>query len=99
MFKSKNHNSVEGYLFPFFQGGFAQNQVQNLAGGAAQPNISGGQIESIELLIPEKKIYDLYLDSTKDIFQQRQNLHEQNESLSQARDLLLPRLMNGKVPV
>jgi type I restriction enzyme S subunit len=99
IFKSKNHDPVERYLFPFFQGGFAQTQVQNLAGGAAQPNISGGQIESIELLVPENKILDLYMDSTKGIFQHRQNLLEQSEKLIQARDLLLPRLMNGEVAV
>lgn len=59
---------VESYLFPFFQEGVAQTQVTNLAGGAAQPNISGGQIESIQLLIPGKKIFDLYLETTKAAF-------------------------------
>jgi type I restriction enzyme, S subunit len=98
-FTSKCHGSIETFLFPFFQGGFAQTQVHNLAGGAAQPNISGSQIESIELLIPEKKILAFYLDSTKGIFCQRQNLLKQNEKLTQARDLLLPRLMNGEVAV
>ncbi len=97
LFVSKSGDPVERYLFPFFQEVFAQIQVINLAGGAAQPNISGGQIESIQLLIPNNKIFDLYLESTRAIFQQRQTLLEQNEKLTQARDLLLPRLMNGEV--
>ena len=99
LFKSKNGAPVERYLFPFFQEGVAQTQVINLAGGAAQPNISGGQIESIQLLIPDKKIFDLYLGITKAAFQQRQTLLDQNEKLTQARDLLLPCLMNGEVAV
>ena len=73
--------------------------VLDPACGSAQPNISGGQIESIQLLIPDKKIFDLYLETTKAVFQQRQALLEQNEKLIQARDLLLPRLMNGELVV
>lgn len=99
LFNSKNGAPIERYLFPFFQEGVAQTQVINLAGGAAQPNISGGQIESIQLLIPDNKIFALYLEVTKAAFQQRQTLLEQNEKLAQARGLLLPRLMNGEVTV
>ncbi len=99
LFVSKSGDPVERYLFPFFQEVFAQTQVINLAGGAAQPNISGGQIESIQLLIPDNKIFDLYLESTSAIFQQRRTLLEKNEKLTQARDLLLPRLMNGELVV
>ncbi len=97
IFKAESDDPIERLLYPFFQGGFAQTQVQNLAGGAAQPNISGGQIESIELLIPDGKILKFYLDIMRGIFQQRQNLLNQNEKLVHARDLLLPRLMNGEI--
>ncbi len=99
LFKNNYNYPFERLLFPFFQGGFAQTQIQNLAGGAAQPNISGSQIESIELLIPDKRILSLYLEATDGIFQQRQNLLDQNGRLAQARDLLLPRLMNGGIEV
>lgn len=97
LFKSKAGQPVERYLFTFFQEAVAQTQVTNLAGGAAQPNISGGQIESIPLLIPDRKIFALYLEITEAPFQQRKTLLDQNEKLTQARDLLLPRLMNGEV--
>ncbi len=99
LFKSKNGVPVERYFFPFFQKGVAQTQVINLAGGATQPNISGGQIESIQLLIPDEKIFALYLEITKAAFWQRQTLLDQNRKLVQARDLLLPRLMNGEVTI
>ncbi len=96
-FTSITYEPIERLLFPFFQEVSTQTQVQNLAGGAAQPNISGGQIKSIDLLIPEKKIINLYFESTEGIFKQRQNLIEQNGKLILARDLLLPRLMNGEI--
>jgi len=99
LFKSIKSAPVERILFPFFQESIAQTQVVNLAGGAAQPNISGSQIESIKMLIPDNKILDLYLGKTKAVFEQRQNLLDQNEKLTNARDLLLPKLMNGEVEV
>lgn len=97
LFKSKNGAPVERYLFPFFQEGVAQTQVINLAGGAAQPNIRGGKIESIQLLIPDRKIFALYLEITKAAFRQSQTLLDQNRKLVQSRDLLLPRLMSGEL--
>ncbi len=99
LFKTNLGYPSERFLYPFFQGEFAQAQVQNLAGGAAQANISGKQIEGIELLIPDKKILNFYLDAADGIFQQRQNLLHQNVKLTQASDLLLPKLMNGEVAV
>jgi type I restriction enzyme S subunit len=99
LFKNNFDYPLERFLFPFFQGGFAQTQIQNLSGGAAQPNISGSQIESIELLVPDKRILSLYLEATDGIFKQRKNLLDQNGRLAQARDLLLPRLMNGEIKV
>jgi type I restriction enzyme, S subunit len=99
LFKSITSAPAERILFPFFQESKTQTQVINLAGGAAQPNISGGQIESIKMLIPDNKILDLYFGKTKAVFEQRQNLLDQNEKLTKARDLLLPKLMNGEVAV
>jgi type I restriction enzyme, S subunit len=91
---------IEYFLYQFFfMDGFAQTQVQNIAAGAAQPNISGSQIESIELLIPQIALLTIFLDSVREGFQMRENLIEQNEKLKKARDLLLPRLMNGEIAV
>ncbi len=98
-FQSKDESPSEFLLFPFFQEEIAQSQVRNFAAGAAQPNISGSQIESIKMAIPKRNLLKLYYDFSEGLFKQRQNLYEQNENLTKARDLLLPRLMNGDIPV
>jgi type I restriction enzyme S subunit len=87
------------FLFTFFNTENAQSQVLNFAAGAAQPNISPGQIESIKFLLPAESLFSTFIESCQPLFDQRLVLLEQNEKLKQARDLLLPRLMNGEIPV
>ncbi|MCA1566215.1 MAG: restriction endonuclease subunit S [Acidobacteria bacterium] len=87
------------FLFTFFNTENAQSQVLNFAAGAAQPNISPGQIESIKFLLPTESLLTTFIESCQPLFDQRLVLLEQNEKLKQARDLLLPRLMNGDITV
>lgn len=87
------------FLFTFFNTENAQSQVLNFAAGAAQPNISPGQLESIKFLLPTESLLNTFIESRQPLFDQRLILLEQNEKLRQARDLLLPRLMSGEIPV
>lgn len=87
------------FLFSFFNTENAQNQILNFAAGSAQPNISPTQIESIKLLLPKESLFKKYMEICNPLFSQRLILMEQNDKLKQARDLLLPRLMNGEIEV
>ena len=98
-FESKLGRGVTPLLLSFFNSDKAQSSILNLAGGAAQPNISAKQIESIELTIPPETLLNTFLDETENLFSLRLNLVDQNFILTQARDLLLPKLMNGEVAV
>lgn len=99
VFESNHESQIELFLYPFFMEDNAQNQIINLAAGAAQPNISAKQIESIELIVPELSILSMYINFVKPYFELRQNLIKQNEKLKITRDLLLPCLMNGEISV
>ena len=87
------------FLFSFFNTENAQSQILNFAAGSAQPNISPTQIESMELLLPKESLLKTYIEICNPLFSQRLILIEQNDQLKQARDLLLPRLMNGEIEV
>lgn len=91
--------NAELFLFCFFNEPSAKNAVESLASGAAQPNISGGQIESIKLLYPKIETVTEFGNSIKSHFELIWNLKEQNTKLREARDILLPRLMNGQIEV
>lgn len=98
IFKPKVENA-ELFLFCFFNEPSAKNAVESLASGAAQPNISGSQLESIKLYYPKLDTVTEFGNSIKSHFELIWNLKEQNTKLREARDILLPRLMNGQIEV
>jgi len=53
----------------------------------------------IPFIVPSERNILLFEEIVAPIFRQVANLMEQNEKLGAARDLLLPRLMNGEIPV
>lgn len=98
IFKPKIENA-ELFLFCFFNEPTAKNAVESLASGAAQPNISGSQLESIKLYYPKLETITEFGISIKSHFELIWNLKEQNTKLREARDILLPKLMNGQIEV
>lgn len=69
------------------------------ATGATMTNLSKGKFEKLKLIYPEKDILNKYHKITKPIFDEIQKLLIVNQNLAKQRDLLLPRLMSGKVEV
>lgn len=67
--------------------------------GAAQPHVYAKDINALELAIPtEDKLKD-FCDLVSSYFEKIKVLQKQIEILSQARDRLLPKLMNGEIEV
>jgi type I restriction enzyme S subunit len=87
------------FVFSVMTQGDGLLQVLNLAGGAAQPNISGNQILSIKTVIATKEILNSFHLIANENINQILNLQNQNLLLKESRDILLPRLMSGKVGV
>jgi len=69
------------------------------ATGGAQQHINKGNVDSMELLIPEKKILMNFNMATKNVFNKIYLNSEAILSLQKTRDLLLPKLMTGKIRV
>ena len=88
---------AELVLYYFFMSITAQNHITNYAVGAAQPNISACQIESIKIIVATGDIYTQFIKLVEPMFKEILNLRNQNQKLAQARDLLLPRLMSGAI--
>jgi len=65
----------------------------------AVPGLNRDFAHSRKLLIPDDKIMMLFDEQVISIHSQIDCLNDYNTSLAQARDLLLPRLMNGEVAV
>jgi type I restriction enzyme S subunit len=67
--------------------------------GAAQENISQQVIKNLLVSIPNASDLKIFNSEMKPIYQIIKNLHQQNTKLREARDILLPRLMNGQIEV
>ncbi|MFB3826470.1 MAG: restriction endonuclease subunit S [Bryobacteraceae bacterium] len=71
--------------------------VQSRVGGAAQPNANARILTAVDMVVPTPRIQRAFREIVEPLVDQRETLQEQNQRLKAARDLLLPRLMNGEI--
>jgi len=76
-----------------------QKEIFGMQKGAAQPHVYPKDLKRLPIIFPPELIVKLFEDSVGRNFQMMGVLLKQNKSLVQARDLLLPRLMNGEIAV
>jgi len=73
--------------------------LENHARGAAYPAVVAGDFERAEVLAPRAALLAVFNDQAEPLLAQASTLRLQNQKLRAARDLLLPRLMSGEIPV
>lgn len=73
--------------------------INNFQVGSAQPHVYPKDINRIKLCIPPKKLRQKANAILSDFHKEIDMLHKQNLYLARQRDLLLPRLMSGKLEV
>ena len=73
--------------------------MQNLNRNAAQPGLSQPDICRIKLRIPQEDIVIKFNEFIEPLLTNVFNLSKTNKNLAKQRDLLLPRLMSGKLEV
>ncbi len=89
----KNYLYFTLHQYEYFQ------LMQNLNRNAAQPGLSRGDVERIKMVIPSWDIITLYNNKVEPILKVIFKLAKQNTLLARQRDLLLPRLISGKLEV
>lgn len=67
--------------------------------GAAVPSMTTKILDAMDVVIPDKETLEKFDKRAKTYFNKIKMLQGQNERLKTARNLLLPKLMNGKVKV
>ena len=76
-----------------------RNIISNFQRGAAQPHVYPKDINRIKLIVPDKDLMEKANSRFAAIHKEISYLQRQNDILSRQRDLLLPRLMSGKLEV
>lgn len=83
------------YLYLFLL--FNQKEIENLASGSVQQNLSKDLIANLELVAPPIEIIEKL--PFKEIYNQIANNYFEIEYLTNLRDTLLPKLMSGDIDV
>jgi type I restriction enzyme S subunit len=76
-----------------------RNYFQNQSLGSAIQNINTNVVRETPLILPQKQIINLFSEKTNPIFKQIHLLQVQTQKLREARNILLPKLMNGTIEV
>lgn len=74
-------------------------EIRSHAGGATYKEISKGRFRQMTIIEPPKPEAQEFDDIAYQVLQQVRVLKKQQLKLMEARDLLLPRLMNGELAV
>ena len=78
---------------------YALQQMTFISTDVAVPGLNRDFAHSRSILVADQKILRLFEETVSPLHQQMELLKRQNASLVKARDLLLPKLMNGEVVV
>lgn len=85
------------YLFYYLKS--IREYLISISFGAAQQNLSQELIKSLKIIFPDDETINAFEKNIRSYYNQIDNLHRQSSLLSRQRDLLLPRLMSGKLEV
>ena len=93
------YQNDENIWFVYSSLKFIESAIRNLQVGSAQPHVYAKNINKLNIIIPEEKYIKMYNDLVNPMFEEIRKLNEKNKILVKQRDLLLPRLMSGKLEV
>ena len=73
--------------------------MQSIVTGAAQPKINQANLRNFEAVLPESEEAQVLSELLNPMLQQMLHHEQENEKLSELRDILLPQLMSGALDV
>jgi type I restriction enzyme, S subunit len=87
------------YLFYFLSSERYQDYVTGASTGTTRKSASAGVVTDVKIIIPPVDLRERFEQQVSGLRRLLNNLIDQNESLGQTRDLLLPRLISGEIDV
>ena len=74
-------------------------EIRSNAQGTTYPEISKGRFREMDVVIPKRAVATEFSRTASEVIDQVRGLKRSTSALTQARDILLPRLMSGEVAV
>ena len=96
LYETDNHY-YNYFLYFFFTSIYGQYMIEGITGGSAQPKFNKTDFRNMEINIPELDELDRFNEEIDPIYKKYELNIKENEKLSELRDTLLPKLMNGEI--
>jgi type I restriction enzyme S subunit len=92
-------------LNPYFvyclarDGQFRESAIKSMVGASGRQRVRIGTVKEFKITFPPKELLSKFKNITEPMFKEVGVLSEQNKKLKATRDLLLPKLISGKIDV
>lgn len=97
VFSDKRDFSSKHYLYYYLKS--IREYLLLISFGAAQQNLSQDLIKKIKITMPSDDVVQAFEKQIDDVYENIKMLLIKNKNLAEQRDMLLPRLMSGKLEV
>lgn len=97
VFKDKYYENSRHYLFQYLKS--IREYLLLIGFGAAQQNLSQDLIKGVKIVVPPKEVLLKFENLIEPLYNESKLLLKKNKNMIKQRDLLLPRLMSGKLEV
>lgn len=87
------------FCYCTFRSDYIFQSLNIISYGTAQLNLSPVKASKIKMQVPTGHLIELFEEKVTPLFAEANNLQHQNTLLARQRDLLLPRLMSGRLEV
>lgn len=78
---------------------FSNTDFKKLCTGSAQPQLTNTSIQKIKIFLPNRQLIEKYQGCTIEMSEKQEVLYKEQRALTQARNRLLSKLINGTVEV
>lgn len=93
----RSNRNQQNLLFYALKSHFFKEDI--MGGGTIFASITKKDLYEVELMQPTDRLAEMFIEHVRPIDLQIENLQQTIDGLTKARDLLLPRLMNGEIAV
>ena len=93
----RSNRDQQNFLFYALKNHFFKEDM--IGGGAIFAAITKRDLHRVELLQALDRVAEMFMEHVVSIDLQIEKLHQSNERLTKARDLILPKLMNGEITI
>ncbi len=96
---SEDQSVLFHFIYELLRSEEYQSKMNNLAYGAAQPNISSKNLHGMEIPKPSSNVIEKFNQFVEPIYNEVDLLLQKNRKLKKTRDLLLPKLISNKITI